>query len=621
MRRFLALCLALLAPAPALAADTLFFVATTGSDAAPGTSPSTPFATLARARDAARAVARPLAGDVIISIAPGAYAQPAAGGLALDARDGGGAGGGAGGAAVRWRGAGGGATVLHKGVAVGGWSLHDAARGVWSAPLPAGVTDTRQVYVNGERMNATDSGAGLPAGAAAGAAGYTTPAPLDWLAAPEQAAQDIELLYTGDGSSWTECRLRVAAVAPAGAGSAVTMQQPGWSLRGRFYGQGIATPRSVRNLYALLSPATPGAGYVNSATKTIYYVPRPQDDMASALVLVPGGDEVLVSVTGDRAAQPAIQRVTGLAFEGLTFSYAGWLYPSQGAGYVDMQSGFMVLPNSSADDATWTPVPANVQLHTVGAVAITGCTFEHHGATALAIDGGSQDVLVQNNTFRDVSGGGVYFGAVNDANITDVTRDDAHFVIDDNLFDGIPVEYRDCAPIVGGYVLNATITHNSILNNPNTGISVGWGWSRDEATNAGYNDIAFNYVYGSNWLLEDGGSLYVLGPQPSSHMRNNFISSQRKLFGALYTDEGSAYWSITANVVHNVPEWLHIWTSSIHDEVVTDNFSDQTHQQNAGTRITEANNTFLPPATPLDQWPAAAKAIMYAAGTLAMAGP
>ena len=65
-----------------------------------------------------------------------------------------------------------------------------------------------------------------------------------------------------------------------------------------------------------------------------------------------------------------------------------------------------------------------------------------------------------------------------------------------------------------------------------------------------------NYVYGSNWLLVDGGSIYVLGPQPNSVMASNFISNQRQLYGALYTDEGSAYWYMTNNVVHDVPEWL-----------------------------------------------------------------
>jgi len=271
-----------------------------------------------------------------------------------------------------------------------------------------------------------------------------------------------------------------------------------------------------------------------------------------------------------------------------------------------------VLPNSTVNDVTWAPVPGNVAMHTVGAVRVTGCTFQHLGATALLIDGGSQDVLVQNNTFRDVSAGGVYFGNVNDLNVT-ADEADAHFVIDSNLFDGIPVEFRDGAPVCGGFVLNVSITHNSILNNANTGISLGWGWSRDEASNSGNTTIARNYIYRSNWLLEDCGSIYVLGPQPGSLMAENFCSSQVKLFGALYTDEGSAYWHITRNVVRNVPEWLHIWTASIHDELVDENWSDQTYQDVHGTRCVVANNTFLPPGTPLAAWPAEAQAVAAAA--------
>ena len=51
------------------------------------------------------------------------------------------------------------------------------------------------------------------------------------------------------------------------------------------------------------------------------------------------------------------------------------------------------------------------------------------------------------------------------------------------------------------------------------GISLGWGWSRDEAVNAYDNHIVGNWVNGSNWLLVDGGSIYVLGPQPRSTMQ------------------------------------------------------------------------------------------------------
>lgn len=157
----------------------------------------------------------------------------------------------------------------------------------------------------------------------------------------------------------------------------------------------------------------------------------------------------------------------------------------------------------------------------------------------------------------------------------------------------------------------SNITNNAILNASNGGICVGWGWSRDEAVNSGWNTIARNYVYRSNYLLEDCGSIYVLGPQPASLMEENFLSSQVKLFGALYTDEGSAYWHITRNVVHNVPEWLHIWTPSIHDEIVDWNWSDQTYQDVHGTNITIQNNTFITPGSP---FPPEAQAVMAASG-------
>ena len=67
--------------------------------------------------------------------------------------------------------------------------------------------------------------------------------------------------------------------------------------------------------------------------------------------------------------------------------------------------------------------------------------------------------------------------------------------------------------------------------------------------------------------LEDGGSIYVLGPQPNSVIEANYVACQRKLYGSLYTDDGSAYWLLQHNVVNGGPEWLHIWTSRIYDEV------------------------------------------------------
>lgn len=604
------------------AQSVTIFVAPGGNDLTGDGSLQNPYATWTRASTAVQSLNGNMQEDIYVYFRAGTYFVPST--ITLTAKDSG-----SNGFTVHYASYPGDSTsaVLHGGVAVTGWTLSDPSKNIWSAPLPAGVTDARQMYIGTDptgpmyRMQVPNTGGGIPGGSGVTLTswGYTTPDGqlAAWAQDPHQNAADIEFLYTGVGSSWTECRVRVSTITSAG-GSNITMALPGFALAtGRYYGQGVTKPASIANVYALLTASTPGQYYLNSATRTVYYVPRPQDDMPTAIVIVPS-TTVFLQVQGDRDAQPVIQPVHNIALANLTFAYASWLDVNTGIGWVDMQSGFRVLPNTTDQDDTWLPPPANIQLNTVKDVSITGCTFTHLGSTAVQVQDGSQDVYIAGNTFRDISCGGLYLGQISDANLTDVTRMNARMMVYNNLFDGIPSEYHDCSVLLGGFLVNSTFDHNSILNNSNTGISLGWGWSRDEATNAGGNVISNNYVFGGNWLLEDGGSLYVLGPQPNSTMVGNYISNQQKLFGALYTDEGSAYWTLTQNVVHACPEWLHIWTASIHDETVEDCWTDQAYQIVHGTRITMVNNTVLQPGQP---WPPAAQAIINNAGTLAMAGP
>ena len=559
-----------IAAAAAAAAPTAFFVAPSGDDAAGDGSLASPWATPARAQRAARAASRAgQQGDVTVFLRGGLYALEAT--LALTPEDSA-----SNGFRVAYSAYSGDAQppMLHGALVVGGWKQVDAARNLWSAPLPAGAGSARQAYINGARMAPTLSAAGKWDAWALTDSGYVTSSAADCPPGwddPLQAPEDIELLYTGSGSSWTEARVRVARIEALTSGACnITMEQPGYSLaRNRFYGQGVQHPMSLQNFASLLSAATPGSCYANSRTRTLYYVPRAGEDLSSAFTVVPGPVEVLVSLTGDTSGDAPV-RVTGIDLVNLTFAYAGWDEPSQpgSAAYVALQSAFRILPGSTADDTTWVPVPGHVQMHTVGDVSVRGCTFAHLGMTAIEIDDGSQGVSVVNNTFADVSCGGVYFGQVSDLNIS-AARENRDYLVSENYFEGIPSEFHDCAVILGGFVVNSTISHNSILNNSNTGISLGWGWSRDEAANSADNVIKENYIFGGNWLLVDGGSICrytlqhpteatpppnprlppstpqntdVLGPQPNSLMQSNYISNQRNLYGALYTDEGSAYW-------------------------------------------------------------------------------
>lgn len=87
--------------------------------------------------------------------------------------------------------------------------------------------------------------------------------------------------------------------------------------------------------------------------------------------------------------------------------------------------------------------------------------------------------------------------------------------------------------------------------------------------------------------------------------------------GGLYPDEGSAYWDIAFNVFSNASfcaddcEWLHIWTSSIHDITTHDCFTDTATQEDHGTNTPATNITLVKPG---DAWPQAAQDIMHNAG-------
>lgn len=597
--------------AAALAAQTHLYVSPSGADTNPGTQ-AAPFLSVQRAQQAARLLAPTLTDDLLVHLRAGAYYQGAT--VSFSEADSGPSAS----ARVRyvggWEGdAPGAPSIIHMGLPVTGWVLADAAQQIWSAPLPSPILDTRQVW------NISAGGASLPKAAAGGlgrgaaitAWGYTAlAANAPWLTDAHQNAADVEFLYTGVGSSWTECRLRVASIAPLPGGLLnITMAQPAWSFHKRSFGQALTYPASSANLYAGLRPGTPGSFYVNSASQTLYWS-APEGAQGPPTGLMVPAQDVLMQLAG----------ASWLSFEGLQFSFAGWLEPNSGLGYVDMQSGYRIVQETAnpSDDDQWVPVPGNIQVHGSRNISFLGNTFAGLGATALTILDSSQSVAVLNNTFSDVACSGLGLGQVSDVNTT-AAKENGYFVAEGNLFLNIPNEYHDCPGILGGYIVGSSIANNAIINASNGGICVGWGWSRDEAVNAGWNNISRNYIYRSNWLLEDCGSIYVctfvvllrvcvrvfcdccvfiltrplfppptfpalmgkpfaVGPQPESLMAEIFCSGQVKLYGALYTDEGSAYWHITRNVVHNVPEWLHIWIATIHDELVDWNWSDQTYQ-------------------------------------------
>jgi len=596
-----------------------FFVSPLGSDTAGNGSAAAPWATVERARNGVRDVTQggtDVTGDVYVWLAEGTYTLAAP--LAFDGADGV-----KNGApftihyAVATPGA---RAALSGGAAVeGGWAPAGARAppGAFVAALPpAAGAYSRQLFVDGARAPpcAVNVSGWAHAGANITADGYALPAAAGgtgllalWAA---QGGAPLEFVYTGVGSTWTESRCRAASVAADAAGGAVvTMQEPCWT-NGRTRGdafhsnQHITFPTALENVVAA-AVAGAGCSATRISSHELVYAPLAGQDMAAATAVVPVL-EVLVNVSGP---------VAGLSFEGLTFEHATWALPSTGVGYIENQAGQIYVgtpgaPNASAMAST----PAAVDVALGRNVSFVGCTFQHTGASALAIGRFSQGSTVANCTFFDVSGAGLFLGDVDDPVEPPANQDSGHTVFN-NRFAALPAEYHGCGALTTGWVSHTLIAHNEITDASDGSIESGWGWGGGyDKYYAAANRIVYNKIVNSNWLLEDCGSIYVNGFNAGSEISYNYCANQTRLYGALYPDEGSANWWVHDNVVDNAVEWLHIWTPSIVNITVERNFyGPQDFNTTHGTNCTYADNVWVPPGA---AWPAAARDIMAAAGNV-----
>src|SRR5262249_32210403 len=125
------------------------------------------------------------------------------------------------------------------------------------------------------------------------------------------------------------------------------------------------------------------------------------------------------------------------------------------------------------------------------------------------------------------------------------------------------------------------------------------------------NEVSFNRINDFSHMFSDNAGIYTLSAQPGLRVHDNYISAGNKGFGCLYPDEGSAYGTWTNNVCRSVRQWLHLWTTAIHDNTITDNYTDTPAMQNDGTNNPVTGNTVV-----TGDWPEPALRIINAAGLL-----
>jgi hypothetical protein len=86
--------------------------------------------------------------------------------------------------------------------------------------------------------------------------------------------------------------------------------------------------------------------------------------------------------------------------------------------------------------------------------------------------------------------------------------------------------------------------------------------------------------------------------------------NQENVYSPLYLDQGTQYYVVEDNVAASAPEWLHLWTDSIKNNVVRNNFTDIPNMTNDAPDNVVRDNTLVEGG----DWPEEARNVMARAG-------
>ncbi|MFF2851669.1 hypothetical protein ACFVT5_35855 [Streptomyces sp. NPDC058001] len=239
-------------------------------------------------RDLVRSKTATMSGDITVSLRGGTYrlSEP----LSLGTRDSG-----QNGHQVVWAAYHRETPLISGAKKVSGFALHDSAKNIYRASVPAG-TKSRQLFVDGVRAGRA-RGALDPAGFTLSGSSFTT---NDASYASFTNQSQVEVV---DNNAWKHMRCPLQSITSTSNGGSSLNVDPDCFANNNtqvpnvgfpFNGSGLPKLNGVswiENAYQLLSK--PGQFYLDSSAGQVYYIPRPGEDLASADVELPVTEQLL----------------------------------------------------------------------------------------------------------------------------------------------------------------------------------------------------------------------------------------------------------------------------------------------------------------------------------------
>ncbi len=574
-----------------------------GNDVNNGTSISTAFKTIDKARQVVRTINSSMTGDIFVYLRGGTYTLSST--ITFDEFDSG-----TNGFNIIYQAFSNETPIVSSDERVTGWTLYDAAKNIYKGTASTSF-DTRQLYVNGFRAIRARSGGGLNNSSFDSLGHKTTDIGiLSW-----KNINNLEMVYN---EKWTNSRCGVSAVSLDDPDTLrITLKQPGWRYCSNRGLTSCTNPWYYENAYELLDSEgewyLDKSGAINGTANTFYYKPYSSEDMNTATVVAPKLEK-LITIQGSKFSS----LVHNIQFVGLNCQFTTWVRPNGTSGHSDVQNNALLQTVAN----TYTVDGAAITLKNANNILFERCAFSKLGCVGINVFTGCKNNLVQGCTFSDISGNGLQFGDYNGWSTSTspnyiLTNNDTAILRNNDVrncfFDKCGVEYRSSTAIGAVFPQNMDIVNNEIGNMPYGGTHLGWGWTNYSTSNMKNNTVKHNYYHNVLAELDDCAGMYFLGPNGSSSevspVDSNFVRTSHD--HALYFDNGSSWYTGNNNVFDDIVSVnINISSADKHDIHISNTYADDNTYWNNGTNCT---------VNPINvvsngNWPLTAKNVIADAG-------